>query len=59
MKTCLIVDDSRVIRKAYIDLKAAASPPPPLTSAEISAKAPAYLTNQVANYQEALRRLGG
>ncbi len=48
-----------VIRKAYIDLKAAASPPPPQTSAAISGKVPAYLTKQIANYQEALRRLGG
>ena len=47
-----------VIRKAYIDLKAAASPPSPPTSAAISGKVPAYLTKQIANYQEALRRLG-
>ena len=48
-----------IIRKAYIDLKAAASPPPPPTAAAISGKVPAYLTNQIANYQAALRRLGG
>lgn len=48
-----------IIRKAYIDLKAAASPPPPPTAAAISGKVPAYLTKQIGNYQDALRRLGG
>ena len=49
-----------VIRKIYTDLKAAALPP----AAQAAAKAatgpvPAYLTNQIANYQAALNRLGG
>jgi hypothetical protein len=48
-----------VVRKAYIDMKAAASPPPPPSAAAISGKVPAYLNNQIANYQAALDRLGG
>lgn len=48
-----------IIRKAYIDLKAAASPPPPPSAAAISGRVPAYLTKQISNYQDALRRLGG
>ncbi|WP_293898036.1 hypothetical protein [Phenylobacterium sp.] len=50
-----------VIRKAYKDLVAAASP----QSAQVAAAkaksgpVPAYLTNQIANYQAALDRLGG
>lgn len=48
-----------VVRKAYIDLRAAASPPPPPSAAAISGKVPAYLSNQIANYQAALNRLGG
>jgi hypothetical protein len=48
-----------IVRKAYIDLKAAASPPPPPSAAAINGKVPAYLNNQIANYQAALNRLGG
>ena len=50
-----------VIRKAYKDLKAAASPKTPeqLAAAAPKGKVPAYLTNQIANYQAALDRLGG
>jgi len=49
-----------VIRNIYRDLVAAATPPDPLAKAQIAAgPAPAYLTNQLANYQAALARLGG
>lgn len=49
-----------VIRNIYRDLVAAATPPDPLAKAQIaSGPAPAYLTNQIANYQAALARLGG
>jgi hypothetical protein len=51
-----------VIRKAYKDLVAAASPKSPAqqaASAASSGKVPAYLTSQIANYQAALARLGG
>ena len=50
-----------VIRKAYKDLKAAASPKTPeqVAAAAPKGKVPAYLTNQIANYQAALDRLGG
>ncbi len=44
-----------VIRGAYRDLKTAAQPPTPASLGQ----APAYLTRQLANYQDALRRLGG
>ncbi|MBL8771309.1 MAG: hypothetical protein JNK30_07985 [Phenylobacterium sp.] len=47
------------LRQVYIDLKAAASPPNPLAAAAASGPVPAYLTNQIANYQAALARLGG
>jgi hypothetical protein len=51
-----------VIRTAYKDLKAAASPKTPEQKAATAAatgKVPAYLTAQIANYQAALDRLGG
>ena len=51
-----------VIRKAYKDLVAAASPKSPAqqaASAAATGKVPAYLQNQIANYQAALARLGG
>lgn len=48
-----------VIRQAYKDLVAAASPKSPQQQAAVSGKAPAYITNQIANYQAALARLSG
>ncbi|MCR5875943.1 hypothetical protein LRS10_18380 [Phenylobacterium sp. J426] len=50
-----------VIRQIYRDLVAAATPRDPLAAAQISSggKVPSYLTNQLANYQAALNRLGG
>lgn len=42
----------------YADLKTAATPPDP-TAAASSGTVPAYLTNQIANYQAALDRLTG
>lgn len=49
-----------VIRTAYKDLVSAASPKTPATvAAQSGGKVPAYLTNQIANYQAALDRLGG
>ena len=51
-----------VIRKAYKDLVAAASPKTPdqiAATAAATGKVPQYLTNQIANYQAALQRLGG
>ncbi|MGA0604520.1 hypothetical protein ACO2Q0_00845 [Phenylobacterium sp. VNQ135] len=48
------------IRTIYRDLVAAATPKDPLAKAELAAgQAPAYLQNQLANYQAALARLGG
>lgn len=48
-----------IIRKAYTDLKIAASPVQPAAAKAITGPVPAYLTNQIANYQAALSRLGG
>ena len=50
-----------VIRQAYKDLVAAASPKTAeqAAAAADSGPVPAYLTNQIANYQAALTRLGG
>ncbi len=48
-----------VIRTAYKDLVAAASPPAAAAAAAITGKAPAYITNQIANYQAALAHLTG
>ena len=47
------------LRQVYIDLKAAASPKSPAQAAGASGPVPAYLQNQIANYQAALARLGG
>jgi len=47
-----------IIKGAYVDLKKAANPPPK-TAAAASGPVPAYLTNQIANYQAALNRLTG
>ncbi|HEY8571128.1 hypothetical protein [Phenylobacterium sp.] len=49
-----------IVRSAYKDLVAAATPKTGLAAAQASAgPAPAYLTNQIANYQAALNRLTG
>jgi hypothetical protein len=54
-----------VIRTAYKDLVTAATPKPVLAAQAAAAAAaksgsvPAYMTNQIANYQAALDRLGG
>lgn len=48
-----------IIRKAYTDLKIAASPVQAAAAKAITGPVPAYLTNQIANYQAALARLGG
>ncbi|HEX7945938.1 MAG TPA: hypothetical protein VF495_14805, partial [Phenylobacterium sp.] len=51
-----------VIRKAYKDLVAAASPKTAedaVAKAQATGKVPQYLTNQIANYQAALDRLTG
>lgn len=51
-----------VIRKAYKDLVAQATPQSAQTAAAAAAvtgEVPAYLQNQLANYQAALARLGG
>lgn len=51
-----------IIRSAYKDLVAAADPQAAKLAeqkAKASGPVPAYLTKQLANYQEALRRLGG
>jgi hypothetical protein len=50
-----------VIRKAYKDLVAQATPQSnlPAASASASGPVPQYLTDQIANYQAALSRLGG
>ncbi len=49
-----------VVRQAYKDLQTAATPRSVTTAAATSSKpAPAYLTAQIANYQQALLRLGG
>lgn len=48
-----------VVRQAYKDLVAAASPKSVTTAPAITGKVPAYLTNQIANYQAALDRLTG
>lgn len=45
------------IRTAYADLQTAAMPKPPKTKA--GGAVPAYLTNQISNYQAALDRLTG
>ncbi|HEX7885695.1 MAG TPA: hypothetical protein VF474_06935 [Phenylobacterium sp.] len=50
------------IRKAYKDLVAQATPQSAQTaaaSAAVTGKVPAYLQDQIANYQAALARLGG
>lgn len=47
-----------VIRTAYRDLVSAATPKS-ATSSVVSGPVPAYLTNQIANYQAALNRLTG
>jgi hypothetical protein len=47
-----------VIRTIYKDLLAAATPKS-AQAAAATGKAPAYLTNQIANYQAALNRLTG
>lgn len=46
-----------VIRTAYRDLESAAKPKS--AQSQASGPVPAYLTNQIANYQAALDRLGG
>ncbi len=46
------------VRAAYSALKAASQPPPP-ANASASGPVPAYLTNEIANYQAALNRLTG
>jgi len=46
------------IRTAYKNLETAAKPPS-LTNPAASGPVPAYLSNQLANYQAALQRLGG
>ena len=49
-----------VIRSVYKDLVAAADPrAAQVAAARASGPVPAYLTNQIANYQAALARLGG
>jgi len=51
-----------VVRKAYKDLVAQATPKSQQTAAAspaITGTVPTYLTNQLANYQAALARLGG
>jgi len=48
-----------VIRTIYKDLVAAATPKSAQTAAAAGGTAPAYLTNQIANYQAALDRLTG
>jgi len=48
-----------VIRTAYKDLVAAATPKSATKSPTITGQAPAYLTSQIANYQAALARLTG
>ena len=48
-----------VVRTAYKDLVAAATPKSQTALAAAAGKAPAYLTNQIANYQAALDRLTG
>lgn len=47
------------IRSAYRDLESSAKPKTAADSAKATGPAPAYLTNQVANYQAALDRLTG
>ncbi len=47
------------IRSAYRDLESAAKPKAPASKGGAGGPAPAYLTNQVANYQAALDRLTG
>jgi hypothetical protein len=47
------------IRSAYRDLESAAKPKPPASTGATGGPVPAYLTNQVANYQAALDRLTG
>ena len=47
------------IRTAYRDLEAASKPKSALDAAAAAGPAPAYLTNQIANYQAALNRLTG
>lgn len=49
-----------IVRQVYKDLVAAASPQSAQAAAqEIAGPVPTYLTNQIANYQAALARLGG
>jgi hypothetical protein len=48
-----------VVRTAYKDLVAAAQPKGVAATAAASGPVPAYLTNQIANYQAALSRLTG
>lgn len=47
------------IRSAYRDLESAAKPKTTATGAAAGGTAPAYLTNQISNYQAALDRLTG
>jgi len=53
----------QAIRKAYKDLVKAATPKSQLDAAAAAAaasgKVPAYMTNQISNYQAALERLTG
>ena len=48
-----------MVRTAYKDLVAAASPAPAAAAAAARGPVPAYLTDQIANYQAALARLTG
>jgi hypothetical protein len=48
-----------VVRSAYKDLKAALDPNAAAAAAKPTGPVPAYLTNQIANYQAALSRLTG
>ncbi|MFC3078389.1 hypothetical protein ACFODL_09855 [Phenylobacterium terrae] len=48
-----------VIRTAYKDLVALASPKPPPSTVNPAGHVPAYLQSQIANYQSALDRLTG
>ena len=49
-----------VVRQAYKDLREAATPKSiAKAAAAVNGPVPAYLTNQISNYQQALARLGG
>lgn len=47
------------IRSAYKDLENAAKPPSLTSGSNAGGPVPAYLSNQISNYQAALNRLGG